>query len=79
MAGKTITLDEEAYEILCRRKRKGQSFSEVVKEVLGPRPRQTARDLLASLQDVKISEETLDRIEEQVQARRQDPPRRIDL
>lgn len=79
MSGKTITLDEEAYEILSRHKREGQSFSDAVKEALGPRPRRTARDLLAALQDVKISEETLDRIEQQIQARRQDPPRNIRL
>ena len=37
MATKTISLDEEAYERLRARKREGESFSEVVKRLVGER------------------------------------------
>lgn len=70
MAVKTITIDLEAYETLSRFKRKGQSFSEVIKERFGTR--RTARDLLAALEKVKLSDETLDNIERQVKLRRRD-------
>lgn len=39
METKTIALDRNAYELLKRRKRKGESFSEVVKRIARePRP-----------------------------------------
>ncbi|MFL6195911.1 MAG: antitoxin VapB family protein [Thermoanaerobaculia bacterium] len=73
MAIRTVKLDDEAYEILTRAKRPGQTFSDAVKERLGSGRRSTARDLLAAARDANLSEDTLDRIEEVVQARRQSP------
>ncbi|MGH9365192.1 MAG: antitoxin VapB family protein [Thermoanaerobaculia bacterium] len=57
MAVKTITIDLEAYEALSRRKRKGESFSRVIKEHFGRRS--TGRDLAALLPEIRLSEETL--------------------
>ena len=37
MSGKTIALDPEAYEILSKAKRPGETFSEVVKRTVRPR------------------------------------------
>ena len=37
MSSKTIRLDEEAYTRLSRRKREGESFSDVVKRLAGER------------------------------------------
>ena len=67
MAVKTITIDLEAYEILARHKKPGQSFSEVIKERLGPL--KTAGEFRRMLREVKLSESTLDAIEAQVKAR----------
>lgn len=68
MATKTITLDLEAYDLLSRQKKPGQSFSEVVKEHFGGR--KTGRDLLEATQNLRLSPETLDAIEMLIKARR---------
>ena len=67
MAVKTITIDLDAYEILSRSKRAGQSFSQVIKERLGHK---TGRDLWSALARGAPSDETLDLIEAQIKARR---------
>lgn len=67
MAVKTITIDLEAYESLARHKKPGKSFSQVIKEHFGKA--KTGGDLRAVLQHIVLSEETLDAIEGQVQAR----------
>ena len=77
MPVKTITIDLEAYEILSRHKRDGQSFSQVIKERLGRRT--TGRDLLRVVAHLGLAEETLDVIDAQVRARRKSPARPVTL
>jgi predicted CopG family antitoxin len=72
MAVKTITLDLEAYETLARHKRKGESFSRVIKEHFGRR--KTARDLVAVLKEVRLSDETVDATAALIRRRRRDRP-----
>jgi predicted CopG family antitoxin len=68
MAVKTITIDLEAYEILSRCKRPGESFSQTIKHRLGKRV--TGADLRAALRRSRLSEDTLEAIDAQVRARR---------
>ena len=75
MAVKTITIDLEAYALLSRHKREGQSFSQVIKERFGPQP--TAGRFLASLRSVRVSEATLDAADAIVRGRRRDPARAV--
>ncbi|MDH5427999.1 MAG: antitoxin VapB family protein [Nitrospirota bacterium] len=70
MAVKTITIDLEAYTLLANRKREGQSFSAVIKETL--KGKATAKDLLHVLSTLKVRDDTLDRLDEQVARRRKD-------
>jgi predicted CopG family antitoxin len=69
MAARTIPLDEEAYEILNRRKQPGQSFSQVIKMHFGEPGHGTVADLLRKAESYALSEETLDAIEEQIRSR----------
>jgi predicted CopG family antitoxin len=68
MAVRTITIDLEAYEALARRKRKGESFSRVIKEHFGRRS--TGRDLAALLPEIRLSQETLAETVGLIRARR---------
>jgi predicted CopG family antitoxin len=68
MAVKTITIDLEAYEALARRKRPGQSFSDVIKGHFASGS--TGRDLLEAVKRFKLSEDTLAAVEAQIRARR---------
>jgi predicted CopG family antitoxin len=68
MAVKTITIDLEAYEILSRYKEDGKSFSMVIKEQLGDK--KTGRDLRRILEDLEMSDATVDGIDAQVKTRR---------
>lgn len=73
MAVKTITIDTDAYDILAREKRVGQSFSMVIKEHFGKR--KTAAALLRALPSLSLEEETLEHIEELIKDRRKHPAR----
>ena len=73
MAVKTITIDIEAYGLLSRNKREGQSFSQVVKEHFGPQP--TAGRFLARVRALRVDEAALDAMNRQVAARRGEPAR----
>jgi predicted CopG family antitoxin len=74
---KTIELDAEAYEALARQKQPGQTFSEVIKQHFG---RSASMEEFRQLAvELKISEETLDAIEEQIRARSESPATAADL
>jgi predicted CopG family antitoxin len=77
MAVKTITIDLESYEVLSRHKRSGQSFSEVIKERLGPI--RTGRDFSAALKRLDVSDTALAALAGIVRARQRDRPRRVTL
>jgi predicted CopG family antitoxin len=77
MAVKTITIDLEAYEILSRCKRKGESFSQTIKHRLGRRL--TGEDLRRAVARTRLSDRTLDSIDAQVAARRASAARRVKL
>lgn len=71
MAVKTITIDLEAYQALARRKRKGDSFSRVIKQHFGSRS--TGGDLRAALGDLRLAGDTLEAVDKVVRSRRRSP------
>ena len=75
MAVKTITIDMDAYALLSRNKREGQSFSQVIKAHFGPQP--TAGRFLAHLRSIRVSVPALDAMERQVRARRRETARAV--
>ena len=78
---KEYRLSDESYEKalkLAREKKKGESFSQVIKRVLGARG-MTASDLLKRIEKVTVSDDTLDRIEEVVRDRERDLVQAPDL
>ena len=77
MAVKTITIDIEAYGLLARRKRAGQSFSQVIKAHFGRQP--TAGHFLATLKTTRLSREMLDATARQVARRSASPTRVVKL
>ena len=77
MAVKTITIDMEAYTLLARRKREGESFSDVIKAHFGPLP--TAGRFRELIKTVRLSEETLRHVEAHVRERRKWPARAAKL
>ena len=75
MAVTTITIDLDAYALLSRHKREGQSFSQVIKAHFCPQP--TAGRLLASVRAIRVSAPALDAMERQVRARQSEPARAV--
>ena len=68
MAVKTITIDMEAYETLARHKKKGDSFSRVIKEHFGRR--RTGQGLRALLGELRMAEDTVGHLDRIVRGRR---------
>ena len=77
MAVKTITIDIEAYSILARHKRAGESFSDVIKAHFGPQP--TVGRFRALVKTVRFSEDALNVMEDIVRSRKDSPARAIKL
>ena len=75
MAVKTITIDLEAYTLLARHKREGQSFSEVIKAHFGPQP--TVDRFRERLRAVRVGIPTLDAMEAVVRTRGRNPARAV--
>jgi predicted CopG family antitoxin len=68
MLGKTITIDLEAYNMLARHKKPGQSFSQVIKAHFGPR--KTIAAFRQALRTASVSEHTLTAVDEVVRLRK---------
>jgi hypothetical protein len=82
MAVKTITIDLRAYGLLLRRKRDGQSFSDVIKEHFGVTPSAGAfktrmRDRLGTRD--RLDSDFFDAMEAVVLERKDDPLRTPEL
>jgi predicted CopG family antitoxin len=73
MSVKTITIDLEAYELLSRHKREGQSFSQVIKAHFGPQP--TVARFRERFRSVRLADDTLAAIEKLVKRRKREPAR----
>jgi len=71
MAVKTITIDIEAYELLSKARTGSESFSKVIKHILGPAGKD-AQSLLAGLDAFRISEPVLDALDRVVASRNDD-------
>ncbi len=67
MPTKTISVDLEAYDALRRRKKPGQSFSDVIKEHFAGRT--TGAMLLRAIDEITVEEDTLDTLDEIVAGR----------
>jgi len=77
MAVKTITIDMEAYNLLSRHKKEGQSFSQTIKAHFGEQP--TAGRLLQRVRGIKMSQEYIDDMRKIIRDRKLDPPRPVEL
>lgn len=69
MAVKTITNDLEACDLLAARKRKNESFSQLIKRI-APDDRYSAHNLPAHLEEVALSPDALDQVEAEPPLRR---------
>ena len=75
MAVKTITIDLEAYTLLSRLKREGESFSQVIKAHFAPQP--TAARFLERVRSIRMNTTTLDGMGRLVKARGSEPARAV--
>ena len=57
MTTKTLTIMEDAYNLLAAQKREGESFSETIRRVMSERPKKSLRNIVGM-----ISKEEGDRI-----------------
>ncbi len=77
MGTRTIVLDADAYEALAREARPGETFSAVIKSRF--RRRVWTADLLRAAAEARISEETLDAVDELIGTRGESPATGADL
>ena len=78
MAVKTITIDMEAYNLLTRHKKQGQSFSQTIKAHFGEQP--TAGRLLQRLRGLPpVSKDYVKQVRRVIRERKLDPPRPVEL
>ena len=77
MAVKTITIDMEAYNLLARHKKEGQSFSQTIKAHFGEQP--TAGRLLQRVRGLRFSQEYIDNVRQIIRDRKLEPARAIKL
>lgn len=80
MAVKTITIDMEAYDLLARHKKAGQSFSQVIKARFGEQP--TVGRLLARMRDkrgLEVDAEYFAIVRKLIQDRQLEPARPVKL
>jgi len=68
MAVKTITIDIEAYNILYNQKKKGESFSQVIKRRL--KKNSTAKNVIHNLKKYALSNECIEKIDNIVKRRK---------
>jgi predicted CopG family antitoxin len=71
MSTKTIEVDDETYEALCQQKAPDQSISELIKARFARRF--TAADFLRAAAEARISDETLDAVDELIRTRSESP------
>ena len=74
---KTITIDMTAYTLLSRRKRPGESFSDVIKATFRPEP--TVREFRNTVRALRLDRDTIEAVERQIRGRRDSPARIVKL
>jgi len=65
---KTIEIDDDAFTRLQQVRESGEDWSQVIRRCV--RPKRTLAEIISSLEQADVSEETLDAVEESVSRRR---------